>query len=193
MRSVLRSKSSKNLLVCFSGKIASGKTSLSKAVASQLECGWASFGSYLKAYAKEQGVDPSCRESLQELGQSRIDGDARSFCSDVLMSGGFVLGQDFVLDSVRHHEILPHLADLASPSEVRLVFIDTPNDVRRCRVRSRSQNEETDFERADRHPVESGMNHEIQQRADVIIDGVQSLVDAVNECMEMIQEWRRIT
>ena len=65
----------KALLVCFSGKIGSGKTSTSNAVAKALGCGYASFSGYLRDVVARRGGDPDCRESLQDLGQDRIEED----------------------------------------------------------------------------------------------------------------------
>ena len=44
-----------SLLVCFSGKIGSGKTSISCAVARWLECGRTSFGDYLRDEVARRG------------------------------------------------------------------------------------------------------------------------------------------
>ena len=88
------------LLLCFSGKIGSGKTSTSIAVAEALGCGYIGFSSHLRNAVAAVGGDPDCRESLQDLGQRRIEQDADMSCREVLADGGFVPGEDFVLDGI---------------------------------------------------------------------------------------------
>lgn len=87
-----------SLLICFSGQIGSGKSSVSCAVAHAL--GWrrTGFGDYLRAEIERAGGDPSSRQALQDLGQQRIEADAEGFCRDVLNAGGFILGEDFIID-----------------------------------------------------------------------------------------------
>ena len=128
-----------SLLVCFSGKIGSGKTSISRAVARWLKCACTSFGGYLRHEVARRGGDPDCRESLQYLGQSRIEQDAESFCRDVLAAGGFVPGEDFVLDGIRHLGVLPHLVRIAAPSEVRLIFLQADAGLRSQRGRGEAE------------------------------------------------------
>ena len=81
----------RSLLVCFSGKIGSGKTSISGVVARRLGCGRSSFGGYLRDTIEQRGGDPDCRRSLQDLGQRRIERDPESFYEDDLK------GEDGVL------------------------------------------------------------------------------------------------
>ena len=61
---------SNGLLVCVSGKIGSGKTWTSVAIAKALGFGYASFGGYVRDRVVDRGGDPDCRELLQDVGQS---------------------------------------------------------------------------------------------------------------------------
>ena len=180
-----------SLLVCFSGKIGSGKTSTSRAVASELGCGHASFGDYLRHEASELGRDPSCRKSLQDLGQSRIDQDAKSFCSDVLAAGGFVPGEDFVLDGIRHVKVLPHLASISAPSEIRLIFLNADAGLRSVRVADRAAGVPDDFDRATNHLVEADMEAELPMAAHATIDSSLAEREVITQCLSLIDAWRR--
>ena len=120
----------KGLLVCFSGKMGSGKTSTSIAVANALACGYASFGGYLRDLVVNRGGDPDCRQTLQDLGQHLVQQDAESFCRNVLARADFVPGGDFVLDGVRHVQVLEHLDRIAAPSDVRLIFLKADTELR---------------------------------------------------------------
>ncbi|MDE0230334.1 MAG: hypothetical protein OXJ62_15900 [Spirochaetaceae bacterium] len=179
-----------SLLVCFSGKIGSGKTSTSRAVASALRCGRASFGDYLRDVVATRGGDPGCRKSLQDLGQARIDQDAELFCSEVLTAGGFVPGEDFVLDGIRHVEVLPHLVSISAPSEVRLIFLKADAGLRSIRVADRAAWVPEDFDAAADHLVESDMEAELPMAADAIVDSSIPERDVIKHCIRFIDAWR---
>ena len=180
----------KALLVCFSGKIGSGKTSTSMAVAKALGCGYTSFSGYLRDVVAEHGDDPDCRASLQEFGQRRIEEDAELFCRDVLVSGGFGPGEHFVLDGIRHVDVLPHLVRIAAPSEVRLIFLDAAAGLRSIRIRQRSIREWEDFERAASHVVEGDMEYGLPRAAHAIVDGSLPERYVVRHCLRLIDGWR---
>ena len=180
----------RRLLVCFSGKIGSGKTSVSRGVASALGCRQTSFSAYLKAQMAERGGNPECRRGLQDLGQSRVEDDMESFCRDVLVAGGFVVGEDFVLDGVRHVGAIPYLIRIATPSEVRLIFLEAGADVRSARVERRSDSAGRDFERATSHVVEADMEADLPAAADAVFDGSLPLEETVRQGLRVIEEWR---
>ena len=181
----------RSLLVCFSGKIGSGKTSISGAVAHRLGCGCSSFGSYLRDTIEQRGGDPDCRRSLQDLGKRRIERDPESFCRDVLAGGGFVPGEDYVLDGVRHVDVLPHLIGIAAPSAVRLIFLDADAGLRLNRVGERSAGAREDFDRAAGHAVEADMEDGVPSAADATVDGSAPEREVVEVCMALIEGWRR--
>ena len=178
------------LLVCFSGKIGSGKTAISRAVARRLDCGRTSFGGYLRKEAARRGYDPDSREALQEIGQSRIEHDAASLCRDVLADGGFVPGEDFVLDGVRHVDVLPHLVHIAAPSEVRLIFLDADAKLRSNRVAERSHSAREEFDRVAEHVVEAHMEDELPMVAHEIVDSSLAKQKVIEVCLGIIGDWR---
>ena len=182
----------KPLLVCFSGKIGSGKTSTSMAVAEALGCGYTSFSSYLRDVIAALGGDPDCRESLQDLGQCRIEQDPDLLCREVLAAGGFDPGNDFVLDGIRHVEVLPHLVRIATPSEMRLIFLKADAGLRSTRAGERSAKEARDFNRAENHVVEADMEEELPSAAHAIVDGSISEPAVIQRCIELIDNWRRV-
>ena len=178
------------LLVCFSGKIGSGKTSISSAVAKALGCGYTSFSDYLRDVVEKRGGDPDCRELLQDLGQSRIKQNAELFCRDALAGAGFVPGENFVLDGVRHVQVLQHLSEIAAPSEVRLIFLEAGAGLRSLRVGQRSAREGRDFKRAENHVVEADMDEKLPSAAHAIIDGSLSAPVVLEQCIKLIDNWR---
>ena len=182
---------SNSLLLCFSGKIGSGKTSTSIAVANALSCGYASFGGYLRDLVVDRGGDPDCRQTLQDLGQHLIQQDAESFCRNVLARADFVPGCDFVLDGVRHFQVLEHLDRIAAPSDVRLIFLEADTELRASRVGERSNWESKDFARAGGHVVEADMERALPEAAHARIEASLSEPDLLRQCLEQIEAWRQ--
>ena len=179
-----------SLLVCFSGKIGSGKTAISRAVARRLDCGRTSFGGYLRKEAVRRGYDPDCRQVLQDIGQSLIEHDAESFCRNVLADGGFVPGEDFVIDGIRHVDVLPHLVQIAAPSEVRLIFLDADAKLRSNRVAERSRSAREEFDRVADHAVEAHMERELPMVAHKIVDSSLAEQQVVEVCLGIIGDWK---
>ncbi len=179
-----------SLLVCFSGKIGSGKSSVSKAVADVLGCRHASFGDYLRQYVAWHGGDPVSRKLLQDLGWSWIEQNPKSFCTNVLAAGKYMRGEDFVLDGIRHVEVLPYLERIADPSKLRLIFLKTYAELRRTRIRKRSANLLEDFDRAGSHVVEAEMEDQLPKIAHAIVDGSLNMRDVIKQCIGLIRQWR---
>lgn len=176
------------MLACFSGGIASGKTSVSKNVAQHFGWRWTSFSSYLTHQVRSGSTQDVSRRSLQELGQRRITSDPERFCTDVLAAGGFVRGESFVLDGVRHTVAVDRLSDIVVPAEVRLFFLDAPNQVLRQRAKLRSCKEGGSFDRAVAHSVESE-SAKLRDAADWVIDASVPKVLVVAHCVHLIDCW----
>lgn len=176
-----------SLLLCFSGQIGSGKSSVSAEVAKAL--GWrrTGFGDYLRGEIARSGGDPDDRQSLQDLGQTRVDEDALAFCRDVLSAGGFRQGENFVVDGVRHVSIFEHLARVSSPSDAKLIFLDAGKATRSSRVQTRS--DAKDFERASGHRVEAELYQALPDRADATIEANQALERVVADCLDCVRRW----
>ena len=128
-------------VIAFSGKRASGKSTVSAEVAKALDWKWASFGEYLRSVAKHEGVSDST-ETLQELGATLARQPDR-FCREVLSHWGWQAGEPLVIEGVRHKEILNSLRQLVAPLEARLVFlsIDEQERFRRLAQRESHENE----------------------------------------------------
>ena len=178
-----------SLLLCFSGQIGSGKSSVSTAVAEAL--GWrrTGFGDYLRSEISRLGGDPNDREALQNLGQIRVDADPAAFCRDVLVAGGFIAGDDFVIDGIRHVRIFEILADVGTPSQARLLFLGALEATRVARVEARADAQ--DFVRASTHRVEAELRDALPQRADGVVNADQSSDRVVSDCLELVRHWRQ--
>lgn len=177
-----------SLLVCLAGQIGSGKSSVRKALADELGWGHASFGDYLRAQIEKSGGDPTSREALQDLGKAEIEADSVGFCQRVLESGGFRSGADFLIDGVRHTDVLRILQELAVPSATKLLFLAATDDVRRARISSRTDH--ADLARAEGHAVESEIKEGVRGMADAEIDASAPLQMVTAECLALIRTWQ---
>jgi cytidylate kinase len=178
-----------SLLLCFSGQIGSGKSSVSTAVAAAL--GWqrTGFGDYLRSQVAQLGGNPNDRRALQDLGQKRVEEDPNAFCRDVLAFGGFRPGEPFVIDGIRHVLIYEILAGLVVPAQARLMFLGASEMVRIVRLRTRPDAE--DFDRASNHRVETELTSALPRRAHGIVNADQPLERVVSDCLNLLQLWCR--
>lgn len=177
------------ILVCFSGQIGSGKTSVSAAVAAALGWGRTGFGDYLRAEIARTSGDPEAREVLQDLGQRLVETDPEAFCRSVLIAGNFKPGDNFLIDGVRHVDIFRILKRLGAPSIARLLFLDVANSHRLARVRDRVDGD--DFVRAETHRVESELRNELPALADRVVDATQPFDEVVSDCLACIGTWQQ--
>jgi dephospho-CoA kinase len=178
-----------SLLLCFSGQIGSGKSSVSTAVAEAF--GWrrTSFGDYLRDEVARSGGDPNDRGALQDFGQRRVDGDPVAFCRDVLAAGGFQPGGDFVIDGVRHARIFEILGDVSAPTQAKLLFLSAQDSARLQRVGARADAE--DFARASEHRVEAELREALPRLAAVVVDANQPLERVVSDCLNLVRRWQQ--
>jgi dephospho-CoA kinase len=176
-------------LVCFSGQIGSGKSSVSTVVATAL--GWrrTGFGDYLRAEITRAGGDPHSREGLQHLGQRLLESDPEAFCRSVMAAGGFTPGDDFLVDGVRHVEIFRILARIAAPSTARLLFLEAGEAHRLARVSDRADKD--DFARAAMHLVEAELRNDLPAISDAVIDATRPFKDVVADCVAIVRIWQQ--
>ncbi|MCY3613862.1 MAG: AAA family ATPase [Bacteroidetes bacterium] len=177
------------MLLCFSGRIGSGKSSVSSAVASSL--GWRriGFGDFLRADLNSRGGDPNSRRQLQDLGQSRVNHDPVKFCTDVLSFGGFEPSEHIVIDGIRHSVIFEQLARLVAPVEVRLIFLKADEKSRLTRLKG-SMDRESLLD-AEQHPAEADLSGAICTQADVAVDATRPLHEVVSTCLSYAKKWCR--
>lgn len=178
-----------SLLLCFSGQIGSGKSSVSTAVAAALGWHQTGFGDYLRSEITRMGGDPNDRAVLQELGQNRVDDDPSGFCRDVLAAGGFRPGDNFVIDGVRHVTIFELLAEVSLSTRARLLFLGAHETTRIERVGARG--DAKDFVRASTHRVEAELRDTLPRRAHGIVNADQSLDGVIADCLGLVQHWQQ--
>ena len=174
------------LVVAFSGKVGSGKSSVSAAVASAL--GWqrVSFGEYVRGVAQAQHLDDS-RLTLQDLGEQLLAADARAFCANVLAQAPN-RSEPLIIDGVRHIQVLRMLRELVAPHIVAHVHLALDEVTRTDRILARQG--EVDLEellRIDTHPTEQEVINSLPQQADVIIDSTENLGKVVQQIVVWVK------
>lgn len=122
------------LVICFADRIGSGKSSVTRTLAEAL--GWqrAAFGDYLRTELERRGGDATSRDALQDLGQSLVDKDVEGFSRRVLAMAHFQPGTDLLIDGVRHIEVYRSIQRLATPSQVKLVYLAADDPTRLKRI-----------------------------------------------------------
>lgn len=180
-----------SFLVLFSGRIGSGKSSVSTGVAAAL--GWprVSFGDYVREEASRRGLDSS-RATLQAVGQSLIDAGWDKFCGGVLAQGDWQPGTSLVVDGIRHTAAVETIRSLTAPSRVVLVHLEAGNEVRLERIRRRGDQDEGSLERVESHPTEIESIVQLPGLADLLVssDGnVGSTVDGIIGWLRQAALW----
>lgn len=158
------------MILTIAGAIGSGKSTAAKALSAASGVRAIGFGDYVRVLAAERGLQPE-RTVLQDLGQARVEQDARAFLRETLAWGGWTPSDDIVLDGLRHMSVLKALQDLRREGvATTLAYIDVSEPVRRQRQQARGATEEQ-IDAASSHPAEQDLILELRTAADLIIDG----------------------
>src|SRR4051812_5864726 len=102
------------MIVGIAGPIASGKSTLGRALAERFSAKLVSFGDYVRHKARTRAINISNRGALQDLGQSLVTGDVQSFVLDVFGWANFRQGSHIILDGVRHYTVWNEVLTFAS-------------------------------------------------------------------------------
>lgn len=139
-------------IVTVSGRIASGKSTLAKALASST--GWtaASFGAYIRYVATQRGLGTN-RATLQAIGSELVQAGEESFVTDVFRSVGWQPGQPAILEGVRHLSVLNAVRRVVAPLPVYHVHVAVGEAERSARVASRGEGDRG-IQLADVHETE---------------------------------------
>lgn len=173
----------KSTVLGFSGGIASGKSTLSEAVALSLGCPRVSFGGYMRAEARRRGV-ASDRDTLQAIGEELVARDPDGLCRAVVDQAGWVPGGALVVDGIRHVDIAERLARIVKPSEFRLVHVAAGKDTRAARFVARAEGK-GDLATFDAHSTEKDVRNGLPELADLVADGDQP----IEALIEHVARW----
>jgi dephospho-CoA kinase len=175
------------LVVAFTGKIGTGKTTITKSLAEAL--GWprASFGDYVRKVVREQGL-PETRYNLQRVGTKLLRSDARGFCNSVLSSCGWSPGQSLIIDGLRHAETIGIIRGIVEPASLKIVFVSVPDATRLKRLRERGEGNMGTVQDAERHSSEQQVNSVLRSSADLMIEGDKPVGTIIRQLAEWVND-----
>ena len=168
-------------VICISGEIASGKTTVAKAISSSIGCPCYSVSDYLKAEAKKRGYMVIDREVLQQVGEECINEGWIIFCKNFIDFIGLNTEKTVIIDGIRHRDFFEALKILTSPNKNWLFFLDVDNNKIQDRRRQRGE------EFINYSHLSEGNMQELRLIADYVInvgDKTQSALSA--EILSMI-------
>jgi dephospho-CoA kinase len=180
----------KPIVLGFVGSIASGKSTLSIAVASAL--GWqrVSFGDYVRTVAQNQGLGDS-REVLQAVGASLINQGGEQFCKAVLAQINWEPGQPLVVDGIRHAEIVPIMRQIVAPWDFRLIFVVVDESIREARLLERGLSDRQQWQQLEAHSTEAQVQTVLPEMADFAVDSTRKIEDLVLEIVKWVSSGGR--
>jgi dephospho-CoA kinase len=175
-----------SIIICFAGRIGSGKTTLSNAVAECLNWPRASFGDYVRMEARRQGLNES-RDVLQRIGAELVQ-DPDKLCYSMLGKVSWKPGENLVIDGIRHSRIIDSLLKLTNLSKVFLIFVETEEQSLRKRFSDKSTFGEDDLLRFEEHSTEAEVKEGLSDKADLIVDGTRLIKELVQEIVTWLQK-----
>ncbi|HEX3426394.1 MAG TPA: hypothetical protein VHT30_09695 [Acidimicrobiales bacterium] len=173
------------MIVGFAGRIASGKSVVSKAVANHYSVDRVSFGDAVRLEARRRGLDGS-RVALQDLGDELIGDGWDVFCSLVIRQADWHGDSMLIVDGLRHLGAVDALRRLASPSRLYLVFIDTASDRRKTWLADRGVME-LEALGADRHHNEGEIDA-VMHEADLVVANDVDLNKVVSRVIQSLDD-----
>jgi dephospho-CoA kinase len=174
------------LAIAFSGKLGSGKTTISNATATALGWPLVGFGNYVRKVVRERGLEGT-RENLQAVGTELLERDSYDFCKAVLSSGGWTRGEPLLIDGLRHVRTISIIQELISPAKLRIVSISVSEATRLQRLGQRSHVDAASIGMIEAHSSEQEVSSILCDHADLVIDGEKPVSVLVAEVVHWIR------
>lgn len=159
-----------NLVICVSGKIGSGKTSISKEVSSLINVPYFSTGDFIKEIAAQRGIELVDRKTLQAIGLEYVNRGWNKFSSDFLTYCNWSGTMSLLIDGVRDHNFFLAIREAVNPIRSILVYIESDELVRVKRIEYRDSSYIAEM---DSHETESGYDL-IRSNSDIVVENNQS-------------------
>ncbi|MCC6175748.1 MAG: AAA family ATPase [Chloroflexi bacterium] len=177
----------KPVVIAFSGRHASGKSTLSTEIAARLACPRASFGDFVRRIAATRST-PGSVPNLQEVGARLIEEMGwDGFCRAVLAQAGWEVGQSLVVDGIRHAEALATLNQLVHPSPLVHIHIVVSDLEREDRLARREVNAPHPIsERSETHSTEIQVGTVLPRIAQLVVDGGRPLEECAADVLDRV-------
>ncbi len=173
------------MIVAFAGRIASGKSVISRAIAAHYSVDWVSFGDAVRREAKRRGRAAS-RSALQDLGEELIAAGWDALWPLVTDQVAWNGHSSLIVDGVRHLSAIESLQRLAEPSPLYVVFVHTPLD-RRLEWLTERGVSGPEAAAADRHTNEAQLDA-VRGKADLVVTNDAGLDGVVAQVINALEE-----
>jgi dephospho-CoA kinase len=173
--------------IAFSGKIGSGKSSISQLMAKNFNFQRVSFGDYVRKIATERNIEHS-RFNLQNLGESLMSENPNQFCRNVLNQVSAASDKPLIIDGIRHKISLDEIKTIIYPNKIFHIHIEVREEVRLERIIQRQDVNPNEIEMIDAHPSEKQVTLLFSEIADLVINSEND----IEQNLEIIEEWLRI-
>jgi cytidylate kinase len=176
------------MIIAVAGGRGSGKTTIAEALSKILDSYMVSFGTYVRAIAKRQGiVDPL---QLQAFGESLIKAGVDDFVASVLTMNGSKLDSDdcnIVVEGVRHSSVVKSLTKYGmSMGGFRMIYLEAPIEIRMARLALRGEESSTSFS-LEMHNMEKQLKNEILTDATTVIDASSTFEKVLADCLNVLR------
>ena len=172
-------------IIAFSGKIGSGKSSISTVVAEFFKFERISFGDYVRALVAAKGGDPASRKELQDEGQRRVIEDPVLFLSGTLEFHHWSSDTDAIVDGLRHISILSAMRDRFG-ARMFHIHLNVENSKATERALRRGD-EHGGVKGALQHVVEADVDTNLLRLADLAVDADQPQEKLVSDCISAVR------
>ncbi|WP_439880935.1 ATP-binding protein [Pontibacter sp. MBLB2868] len=157
------------MVLAFSGKIGSGKSSLAKKVAKELDWKLVSFGDFVRKEATNRGIEHQ-REYLQDLGEELLQVNSYIFCKSVLDQIEWQ-NKSFIIDGIRHWAVYKILQELVSPMPICLIYLAIDESERLNRLGKRDDvSSLSKMHNIDNHPTEVDVQLKLPSEATLVLN-----------------------
>jgi cytidylate kinase len=172
-----------NRIICVSGGIASGKTTLCAALAESIPGAQRlSFGDVVRLRTRAQGLELT-RENLQKVGEQCISEGWPAFV-DAMLSGLSSSTDVLIVDGVRHLEPVLQLREIFPAAPLTLAFLRVEGEELRKRLDSRGESATAQL-----HPVEADLEI-VHANADLQLDSGRPIGQLVSQVVSSIDTAR---
>ncbi len=171
-------------VICLSGRIGSGKTSVSIALAAARNAATASFGAFVRTVAIARGLDANRREVLQDLGANLITEHGHEWlCREVVAAANWKQDRDLVVDGVRHVDVFDAIKRISAPTTTLLIYLQLESEMELA-VRTGSRGILPDARaRLEQHSTEHDVIQALPSLADLVVSAeapVERIVGAID-------------
>jgi dephospho-CoA kinase len=168
-------------IICLSGSIASGKSTVSHALAEMWpNAETLSFGDVVRTRTRLEGL-PSDRATLQEVGSQLLAEGWQSFIT-ALIAGVSTDTVLLIVDGIRHPAAIDSLYERFPGATIRTVFLRVDEEVAARRMMERGESPT-----ARGHAIESELVA-VERRADLVISGALPVETTVRVISGLVTE-----